>query len=121
MGSQDDGSSIQVKTILCTDGRKYILAGLNGGVGRLCEPEVSKDPHAEQIVAEVTERTVFQSPVLAVLVHKVDAVAVAAVHRIAVGRESPILPEIRCGNIGDGIAVGILGVRYAKAGRGRCQ
>src|SRR5690349_11315217 len=126
MSSQDDGSSVQVKTIFSTDGRKYVLAGLNGGVGRLCEPEVSKNPHAEQVVAEVTERTILQdlgaaAMDLANLVHKVNAVSVAAVDGIAVGREPPILPEIWGGYIGDRIAVCVSAIRNTEAGCGGRQ
>src|SRR5262249_55620090 len=94
MSGQDNGSSIQIKAVLGADGREYIFTGLNRGVGRLCEPEIRDDPHAQQIVAEIAEGRVIEGRLLAILVFRVDAVAVAAIHRVAIGGEPPVLPEI---------------------------
>src|SRR4029077_11500903 len=55
MGGQNDGSSIQTEAVLRADGGEYGSTDRIGRIRGLCEPEVSNDPHAQEIVAEITE------------------------------------------------------------------
>ena len=100
---QDNGEPIRTKAVGITDGLEYGTADWVGGVWRLQEPEIGEDPHAQQIVAEIAERAIVDAAAHGRI--GADAVAIAAIHGIAIGGEPPILPEIRSGNIGDRVAV----------------
>src|SRR5437588_611791 len=51
-GCQDNGSSIGSEPVLLANGREYRGTCRVSGIGRLYEPEVSNDPHTQQIVTE---------------------------------------------------------------------
>src|SRR5215470_5605480 len=118
MGGEDHGESIRSEAIGITDVVVYGAAfRVVRGRG---EPEIGNDPHAQQIVAEISKGAVAKS-VLTIIVISVNAVGVAAVHGVAVGSEPPILPQLRSGNIGNGVAIRVLGIGHRKARRGRRQ
>src|SRR5215469_7829585 len=60
VGSQNNGSTIQVKAVLLTDGLEDGGTDRIGSIGRLREPKIGDDPHTQQIVAEITKRAVAE-------------------------------------------------------------
>src|SRR5258706_15438370 len=93
IGRLDDRRSVQAKSILGPQPRKYgpaFVAGM-GGIDR--EPEVGDDPHPQDVVAEIPERAV-----MCLRSGAKGIIAVAAVDGVAIGGESPILPELWSGD-----------------------
>src|SRR5262249_39308510 len=98
----DDGRAVQGRAVLGRRGCKDLLtvrgwcdAGSSAD-GKLGVPEVRDDPHPQQVVAEVPERAVvgragdFPERI----------VVVAAVDRVAVARNPPVLSERGRGDAG---------------------
>src|SRR5215470_12979403 len=95
IGRLDDRRSVQAQSMLGRQVRKYFpafRAGI-GGIHRV--PEVGDDPHAQEVVAEISERAVAGLMILAK-----GIIVVAAVDSVAIGGKSPILPELGCSDAG---------------------
>src|SRR5258708_36325555 len=95
IGRLDDRRSVQAKSILGPQSRKYgpAFVARVGGIYR--EPEVGDDPHPQHVVAEISKRGV-----MTLRWGAEGIIAVAAVNGVAIGGESPILPELGCGDAG---------------------
>src|SRR2546425_634829 len=101
VGGLNDRGSIQAGPVDRSQGRQHLTACCVC-LRRIHEPEVSDDPHAQQVVAEVTERAA--------------RAARAGVNGVPIARKPPILPEVRSGHVGKDVTTRIRSIAHAKAG-----
>src|SRR5260370_1612116 len=97
----DDRSSVEGSSahrskgsqhLITVCGRRRVIWSPAHGVFGV--PEVSHNPHPQNVVAEVTKRSIIDNGASA------DNCAVAAVDGVASATNPPILPKVRVANVG---------------------